>query len=115
LKPASDIPAIAQRRRAVQMLMFCTLLWALSFPAMKALAQTQQQLLPQTGSWFFTALSVTYRFGLAGLLLLPFVFRQLRADGQLVFYRAQRDVPVRPGGFAFAAVCVPPTPNAPLA
>ena len=60
------------------MLMFCTLLWALSFPAMKALAQTQQQLLPQTGSWFFTALSVTYRFGLAGLLLLPFVFRQLR-------------------------------------
>jgi drug/metabolite transporter (DMT)-like permease len=78
LNLSSDIPAVAQRRRAVQMLVFCTLLWALSFPAMKALVQTQQQLLPQTGSWFFTALSVTYRFGLAGLLLLPFVFRQLR-------------------------------------
>jgi drug/metabolite transporter (DMT)-like permease len=78
LNPASDIPKGTQHRRAVQMLIFCTLLWALSFPAMKALAQTQQQILPQTGSWFFTALSVTYRFGLAGLLLLPFVFRQLR-------------------------------------
>jgi drug/metabolite transporter (DMT)-like permease len=75
---SSDISGGTQHRRAVQMLFFCTLLWALSFPAMKALAQTQQQLLPQSGSWFFTALSVTYRFGLAGLLLLPFVIKQLR-------------------------------------
>jgi drug/metabolite transporter (DMT)-like permease len=60
------------------MLVFCTLLWALSFPTMKALVLTQQQLLPQTGSWFFTSLSVTYRFGLAGLILLAFAFRQVR-------------------------------------
>ena len=60
------------------MLVFCTLLWALSFPAMKALLHTQQQLLPEAGSWFLTALSVTYRFGLAGLLLLPFAFRQIQ-------------------------------------
>jgi drug/metabolite transporter (DMT)-like permease len=73
-----DIPAGSPRRRAVRMLVFCTLLWALSFPAMKALAQTQQQLLPQSGSWFFTALSVTYRFGLAALILLPWVIGQLR-------------------------------------
>jgi len=45
---------------------------------MKALALTQQNLLPQSGSWFFTSLSVFYRFGLAGLLLLPFAWRQLR-------------------------------------
>jgi len=62
----------------MQMLVFCTLLWSLSFPAMKALALTQQNLLPQSGSWFFTSLSVLYRFGLAGILLLPFGWRQLR-------------------------------------
>ena len=62
----------------MRLLVFCTTLWALSFPTMKALALTQQGLLPQTGSWFFTALSVTYRFGGAGLLLLLFSFRQLR-------------------------------------
>lgn len=45
---------------------------------MKALALTQQNLLPQSGSWFFTSLSVLYRFGLAGILLLPFGWRQLR-------------------------------------
>ena len=46
---------------------------------MKALALTQQNLLPQSGSWFFTSLSVFYRFGIAGLLLLPFAWRQLRS------------------------------------
>lgn len=44
---------------------------------MKALEQTQEGLLPGVGSWFFTSLSVTYRFVLAGLLLLPFVFREM--------------------------------------
>ncbi len=63
----------------MQMLVFCTLLWSLSFPTMKALALTQQNLLPQSGSWFFTSLSVFYRFGIAGLLLLPFAWRQLRS------------------------------------
>lgn len=67
----------AIRRRAIQMLVLCTALWAVSFPAMKALALAQQQLLPQDGSWFFTALSVVYRFAFAGLLLLPFIARQL--------------------------------------
>lgn len=62
----------------MQMLVLCTTLWALSFPVMKALALTQQELLPQSGSWFFTSLSVTYRFGVAGVLLLLFGFRQMR-------------------------------------
>ncbi|HEY2328497.1 MAG TPA: DMT family transporter, partial [Verrucomicrobiae bacterium] len=34
-------------------------------------------------SWFFAALSVTYRFGLAGLILLPFAFRQIRTVRRL--------------------------------
>ena len=62
----------------MRMLVGCTALWALSFPAMKALALTQQGLLPQTGSWFFTSLSVTYRFGLAGVVMLLLGCRQLR-------------------------------------
>jgi len=66
-------------RRAVQMLVFCTLLWALSFPVMKALVLTQQSLLPAGGSWFFSSLSVVYRFGLAGVILLIFTFRQFRS------------------------------------
>ena len=71
------------RRRAMQMLAVCTLLWSLSFPAMKALALTQQGFLPQSGSWFFTSLSVTYRFGLAGILILLFGFRQVRTVRRL--------------------------------
>jgi len=62
----------------MRMLVFCTALWSLSFPVMKALALTQQALLPQSGSWFFTALSVTYRFGVAGLLLWLLCWRQVR-------------------------------------
>ena len=73
-----DIHAAGLRRRAMRMLVACTLLWSLSFPVMKALALTQQKLLPQAGSWFFSSLSVTYRFGVAGLLLLPFAWGQLR-------------------------------------
>ena len=45
---------------------------------MKALALTQQDLLPQTGSWFFTSLSVAYRFGIAGILVLLFGYREIR-------------------------------------
>jgi drug/metabolite transporter (DMT)-like permease len=66
------------RARAVRNLLLCTLFWGLSFPVMRALAFTQAQLLPDAGSWFFTALGVMYRFGLAGLLLLPFGFRSLK-------------------------------------
>lgn len=60
------------------MLVLCTLMWGFSFPVMKALVLTQHELLPTAGSWFFTALSVIYRFGLAGLILLPFALKQLR-------------------------------------
>jgi drug/metabolite transporter (DMT)-like permease len=57
------------------MLILATPCWALSFPVMKALALEQQKLLPDAGSWFFTALGVMVRFGAAGLLLLPLLLR----------------------------------------
>lgn len=63
------------RSKAIGMLILATPCWALSFPVMKALELEQQKLLPDTGSWFFTALGVMIRFGVAGLLLLPFLFR----------------------------------------
>ena len=72
-------PAAAIRTQAVLMLILATPCWALSFPVMKALALEQQKLLPDAGSWFFTALGVMVRFGLAGLLMLPLL---LRAGGK---------------------------------
>ncbi|MFM2293966.1 MAG: hypothetical protein RLZZ350_379 [Verrucomicrobiota bacterium] len=60
------------------MLIVATACWALSFPVMKALALTQQKLLPDVSSWFFTSLGVVVRFSFAGLLLLPFVWRELK-------------------------------------
>jgi drug/metabolite transporter (DMT)-like permease len=79
LNPDANMAAEGSHRRAVQMLLFCTAFWALSFPAMKALVLTQQTLLPSAGSWFFSSLSVVYRFGLAGIILLLFTFRQFRS------------------------------------
>jgi drug/metabolite transporter (DMT)-like permease len=63
------------RSQAVAMLILATPCWALSFPVMKALALEQQKLLPDASTWFFTALGVLLRFGIAGLLLLPLLFR----------------------------------------
>jgi drug/metabolite transporter (DMT)-like permease len=74
-RPAT--PAAVQRRQAMRRLTFCTLLWALSFPLMKALVLAQQPLLSGAGSWFLTSLSVLYRFGLAGLLLLLCTARRM--------------------------------------
>lgn len=60
------------------MLVAATGMWALSFPLMKSLALEQQKLLPDAGSWFFTALGVMYRFGIAGVILALFAFRDLK-------------------------------------
>ena len=67
--------AARSRSRAVGMLILATPCWALSFPVMKALALEQQRLLPDAGTWFFTALGVVIRFGVAGLLMLPLLLR----------------------------------------
>ena len=55
--------AARSRANAVGMLILATPCWALSFPVMKALELEQEKLLPNTGSWFFTALGVVIRFG----------------------------------------------------
>ena len=65
--------------QAVRTLVFCTFLWALSFPVMKALSLEQHKLLPDAGSWFCTSLGVMYRFGAAGLVLLVFNAARLKS------------------------------------
>ena len=84
----------------MRVLTFCTVLWAISFPVMKALALAQQQLVPGADSWFLTSLGVMYRFGLAGLVLLGFNARQiaglsrLELEQGLVLATAMRSVRV---------------------
>ncbi len=64
------MPPTTHRRQALQALLLCTSFWGLSFPVMKTLALTQQQLLPGVGSWFLSSLCVACRFLAAGMLLL---------------------------------------------
>jgi len=68
----------SRRKKAISLLLLATALWALSFPVMKSLALEQQKLLPDLGSWFFTSLGVMYRFGIAGVILALFAFRDLK-------------------------------------
>jgi drug/metabolite transporter (DMT)-like permease len=67
-----------QKAKAIRTLLFCTTLWGLSFPTMKALGQAQQNLLPGVDSWFLTSLGVMYRFGIAGLILCAIFFNELK-------------------------------------
>ena len=72
------MPRDAQRLKAVQMLVLCTALWAVSFPTMKALNLAQQELVPGAGSWFFTSLGVMYRFGASALVMLVLCLPTIR-------------------------------------
>src|SRR5262245_39463248 len=65
------------RRRAVEMLVLATLFWGTSFPAMKAIALIQHDLLPTGSSWFTASSMITVRFGLAALLILAWTARTL--------------------------------------
>jgi drug/metabolite transporter (DMT)-like permease len=60
----------AQRVKALQMLVLATGFWGLSFPTTKALALSQQALLPAGNSWFIASLCVIYRFAIAALIML---------------------------------------------
>lgn len=58
-------------RRAIAGLLLANLFWGLSFPLIKALGYEQLQLVPESSSWFITALMVAARFLLAaGVMVL---------------------------------------------
>jgi drug/metabolite transporter (DMT)-like permease len=73
------MPSDTLRRKAFQMLLLCTALWAFSFPLMKALTLNQLAMLPGAGSWFITSLCVMLRFFIAGALLLVLFRHQVKA------------------------------------
>src|SRR6266542_2304936 len=77
MKQDSDVPGDAIRLKALRMLVVASAFWGLSFPTTKALAMSQQELLPDSSSWFVAALCVVYRFVIASLLLLAFATRSL--------------------------------------
>jgi drug/metabolite transporter (DMT)-like permease len=54
---------------AIAMLVVANLCWGLSFPLVKAIGPAVQQLVPDAGSWFITAMCVAPRFLLATAVL----------------------------------------------
>jgi drug/metabolite transporter (DMT)-like permease len=65
------------RLKALRMLVVASAFWGLSFPTTKALAVSQQDLLPDISSWFVAALCEVYRFAIAALVLVVLSARSL--------------------------------------
>ena len=89
------------RRKALQMLLLCSSFWALSFPLMKTLGLTQQQILPGAGSWFLSSLCVLFRFLSAGLLLLLVSPTQIKTAS-----RREMEQGIWLAFFASAGICL---------
>lgn len=67
------------------MLLLATFFWGTSFLTMKALVMVQQQLSPNSSTWFLTSLSLVFRFGGAALILVIWNWRRLRQMTRLEF------------------------------
>ena len=63
--------------KPVLMLFLATTCWGLSFPLMKGLVLSQQQLAPAASVWFITAQTLVIRFGLAAVLLALLLYRRM--------------------------------------
>ncbi len=61
------------------MLLVANLFWGLSFPLIKAIALTHARVVPESGSWFITAMTLAPRFVLAAGVLLVWQLRTLRS------------------------------------
>lgn len=70
-------PPFAAHRHALLGLLLANLLWGLSFPVIKAMVHTQEQLLPGSDNWFITAMTVAPRFLLATAVLLLLAWKHL--------------------------------------
>jgi drug/metabolite transporter (DMT)-like permease len=62
-------PSQAQRTQALLMLLVANLFWGLSFPVIKAVVLVHEQLLPGSGNWFITAMTLAPRYVLALAIL----------------------------------------------
>jgi len=70
-------------RRATQVLVFVTALWAVSFPTMRAVSLAQDESLPGRSTFFFAGLCTVYRFGLAAVVLALWIAPTLRTISRL--------------------------------
>src|SRR5687768_12120326 len=66
-----------EHRQAIIGLLLANLLWGLSFPVIKAVVFTHGQLLPESSTWFITAMTVAPRFALAAVVMLVVARAQL--------------------------------------
>jgi drug/metabolite transporter (DMT)-like permease len=64
-------------QRALIGLLLANLFWGLSFPLIKAVVFTHEQLLPGSGNWFITAMTLAPRFLLSAGLMLVIARAQL--------------------------------------
>lgn len=66
-----------EHRQALIMLLLANLFWGLSFPLLKTIQYTHQQLLPASGNWFVTTMTLAPRFLLGLIVLLVLCRKQL--------------------------------------
>jgi len=67
----------SEHRQAIIMLLLANLFWGLSFPLIKTIQHTHQQLLPGSGNWFVTAMTLAPRFSLGFAVMLVLVRKPL--------------------------------------
>src|SRR5688500_1563071 len=84
--PPMDVTRKLNPLKAAWMLLFATIFWGLSFLTQKALIMTQLKSDPSANTWVLSSLSIIFRFGLAGILLLLWNCRRLRRITWLEFY-----------------------------
>lgn len=70
--------ARATHTTALLMLLLTNFLWGFSFPLLKAIALEHERLLPGSGNWFITGLSLAPRFLLGAVFMVVVSWGQLR-------------------------------------
>lgn len=68
----------ARHTTALLMLLLTNFLWGFSFPLLKAIALQHERLVPGSGNWFVTAMSLAPRFLLGAAFMLAVSWGQLR-------------------------------------
>src|SRR5262245_26240229 len=76
-RPMSEPASL--HRRAILGLLGANFLWGLSFPLIKAAVHAHEALVPGSGNWFITAMTVGPRFLLAAVVLGLLLRTQLAA------------------------------------
>jgi drug/metabolite transporter (DMT)-like permease len=70
--------ARATHMTALLMLLLTNLFWGLSFPLIKAIVFQHEQLIPGSGNWFITAMTLAPRFLLGALFMFAIAWRAVR-------------------------------------